>query len=115
MKRRVVIKPVVSVISLTLAVVLTACSSKGPRASEGQCQEPIMKVTPEQVQPGDSVTVTWVGPVDCEGEPLFPEGTVQISLTGADEYPTGEPFTMPSAVVEDWTAIDLRTTPSPTL
>jgi hypothetical protein len=95
-----------------VSLLLIGCANSG-RKSEGQCVSPRLLVSPVTVSPGDSVTITWDGFFDCQGEPLFPGATeVNISLAEFNGYPS-EPILSPSPAVAGWVSFSIPTTPTP--
>ena len=61
------------------------------------------------MKPGDQLTVTWDGLVECEGSPIVPgsDGHVDLSVAEWHGYPSPEPYSPPSDVVSKWTQISL--------
>src|SRR5947208_11790418 len=78
-------------------VVGAACSQT---RSEGVCVSPRLAVFPTAVQPGDSLTVSWVGNLLCEGEPIeiVQEGGLQLTLDRWVGSQTPEPYTTPPLI-----------------
>lgn len=92
-------------------LVLAGCRNEG--GSSASCQSPTLRASPDTVSPGDSVTITYVGLVEC-GEDAFFSGTVHLSIAEWRGWPT-EPFSSPSPVVSGWAEISLPSgTPLPT-
>jgi hypothetical protein len=85
-----------------LALVLGGCGGQ----TEGACQAPRLALSSDTVKPGDELSVTWEGLLECEGESLLPSGG-KIGLAIAQgPQDLEEPISEPSPVVDNWAQID---------
>jgi len=98
---------------LVLAAALGASCTGG--SFESACQTPHLEVSPDSVQPGAQLTVTWVGLISCEDAPIVSTSHSMVELDVAvwHGYPSPDSPAPLDVAVENWAQLLLtEATPS---
>lgn len=84
-------------------VILSACGG----SSESQCAAPTLVVSPQELKPGELLTVTWQGALSCEEDPV--PTSLRFDIAIAEPPSSIAQDTPPNIVVQNWAEVAVAT------